>query len=570
MRTTSCAGRLALASVTLAAAACRIPDKVPGGDDDDDGSSDARPLDAAGPSLAFDDDTLDLGVVIIDGLASGGEATTLRNSGGATATGLTFEITPAGAGAVVGHNCNGSLAANATCMVAVNFDPATVGTFSYTLTVSSDQGATDALSASGFGGARVVMRLNAIPFDGTAATGTITSTPPGLSCTSGGQDCFHTFTSTPITLTAAIDAPATMDDWGIAGCQTDRSCTVNLTASIDVAVATIRAPVRVIDGVAVDQAEGVALANDGTIILVGSRSNRAVIERVNPTTGVLSTEQEYAGASVRTFRDVSVAPSGVLGLSGDATGNLYDAWKSEVPANLGAEAAVYRIEDGGQDYGLAVTHDSASNLYMVGEQSGVMFWGRWAPNTATITAPSFLHSTPMVAGSALDVVWDAGTLWVVGRAGSQGWIGKFTDTGTVAASPAPINPSGMDITYGVAALGGGDIVVVGRGTPDSTVLVRRYSPALVAGWTHTYTLPATVAGAAIGIDPGTGNVYVAATTASACELRKLDKTTGDLLFARTPYAGYCESLAVNADGVVVAGYEVVGGDRNITATRFVH
>jgi hypothetical protein len=119
-----------------------------------------------------------------------------------------------------------------------------------------------------------------------------------------------TFTQTPVTLTATEPGDATLSDWGVAGCAVTTTCNVQLTGDRSITT-TFRTPITYNDNAAsVDQAEGVALTPDGTaIVLVGTRSNLGFVQRLNPTTGTLLTENTFSSGAVRTFRDVALAPN---------------------------------------------------------------------------------------------------------------------------------------------------------------------------------------------------------------------------------------------------------------------
>jgi hypothetical protein len=562
--------------------ACSIPDKVPG---ETDAAVDAPAIDAPVDAPAIDAPAIDAPAIdapAIDASAppvlefdqatytfpspvrvDGGNAEimlTLRNTGGSPATNIALSVLPTSGLFVFG--CSGALAPSAMCTVTASFNPEAVGVNSFTVTATSMEGPADSATVNGTGSAVLSVAMNLVPFGGAPASGMVTSNPAGISCTSG--TCMGTFTQTPVTLTATEPGDATLSDWGVVTCPVTTTCNVALVGDRAITT-TFRTPMTYNDNPGtVDQAEGVALTADGSyIVLVGFRSNVGFVQRIVASSGALFDQNTFTGgATVRTFRDVSIAPNTDIGVSGEVTGNMYDARKGEILADLSMERSTYYTNaDAGQDYGLGVCHDQSNNLYMVGQQTGLMFFGRWAPNTYN---PTWLRTG--ISGTAFDVAWDFGTLWVAGTQGGSGWLGKLNAND--GAQQTFINPSMTTAVYGVFPIGAADLFTVGAN--GTSVRVHRLTSGLGEVFARSYAAPGTVTGGAIVVEPTAGAVYVAATDSTTCQLYKLDGNTGNVIWSKAAFSGHCEDLAANSDGVVVAGWTGTGGNRNAIAKKYFH
>ncbi|MFD0634818.1 choice-of-anchor D domain-containing protein [Catenulispora yoronensis] len=120
-----------------------------------------------GPSIAATPSSVSFGTQTV-GTTSGAQAITVRNTGGATATGVAVSATGDFAQS---NNCGGSLAANASCTVTVTFTPTVTGARSGTVTITSNAApATVALSGTG-----ATVNTNLALHQPTSASGTTQS-----------------------------------------------------------------------------------------------------------------------------------------------------------------------------------------------------------------------------------------------------------------------------------------------------------------------------------------------------------------------------------------------------------
>jgi len=128
------------------------------------------------------------------------------------------------------NSCPSTLGPSASCSIGARFTPASVGAKTgVSLTVSG--AGTASTSLQGTGTAQVTVT--------NAGGGTVTSSPAGISC---GATCSATFSSAPVTLTAAPDASHTFTGWSGA-CSGTGACSLPLTAATYGVTATFAVPV---------------------------------------------------------------------------------------------------------------------------------------------------------------------------------------------------------------------------------------------------------------------------------------------------------------------------------------
>jgi len=158
---------------------------------------------------------------------------TVTNTGGAQVTGLTTGVTGSNATdfTLTPDGCNGkTLQGGGMCSITIEFAPSSPGTKSASLSVSSSSGsASTPLSAT-------ASTTLSVTLDGMGH-GTVTSTPPGISCTSG--TCSHDFTTSSVMLTADPDGSSAFTAWsGCAG--TGSTCTATLGTTTTTVHATFQ------------------------------------------------------------------------------------------------------------------------------------------------------------------------------------------------------------------------------------------------------------------------------------------------------------------------------------------
>lgn len=567
-----------LASVVLAtlAVACSVDEKH-GGMIDAPGAVDAAAVDGPDPvpidAAAIDAPMIDAPMIDAPGPAiltwemqayatspatvlidsgTGVATMVLTNTGTGPATGLTFMATPAGGEFTITPRaeCLGTLAPQATCHIDVTFDPATVGVKTKMVTASAPPNLTATAAVSGTGGARVQLAITNVAVGASTTTGRVTSSPAGLDCGAGMTQCDAVFTTAPVTLTA-IDTVGTLSDWGVPGCGVATPCALPLATSANI-VTTFHAPWTYTVASTNDQAEGVAFDPvDGSVVVGGFRGNLGLLMRLAGATGAFGSESTFGGAPVRHVLDVAVAGTRRIASVGEwnAVGN-YDAVKVEHAADFATTSGFQNFGDTPAERLTGVCVDGSNRVYAIGvTDPGVnMIWGRWPAQSAT---SDYLPNSPTAArpGTGLDIACTADSAWLVGASGGMGWIGRIdpaSSMGTLAAEQAV---AGTTQASGVATYGTGVVV---SGHDGTTEVVRRYDASLGVLWTQTFAGVAT--GSAVAVEATAGIVYVAFTDANGCTLRQLDGATGNVAWTRSSIAAACFDLAVNADGVAVAGF----------------
>ncbi|HVK78879.1 MAG TPA: choice-of-anchor D domain-containing protein [Kofleriaceae bacterium] len=156
--------------------------------------------------------------------------TTIRvsNTGGAPTGTLDVAIGGgAGSYAIASQTCDGiALGVGATCDVAVRFIPMAVGDIPATITIIDTAATTGAsVPAAGTGSAQLAVVKT--------GTGTIASTPAGVSCGTACSSQTGTFTQSPVTLTATEDPGWVFSGWTGACASANPSpvCSVSLPQS---------------------------------------------------------------------------------------------------------------------------------------------------------------------------------------------------------------------------------------------------------------------------------------------------------------------------------------------------
>jgi hypothetical protein len=129
------------------------------------------------------------------------------------------------------ESCPAALAPDATCTIGVRFAPAGAGAQVGSLVVSAAPGGTATAALSGTGRATVMLT-----FAGSGG-GTVTSDPPGLSCTGS---CSVAFTSTSVTLSAEANGLSSFGSWS-GDCSGTGACALDLDEGNRAATVTFAA-----------------------------------------------------------------------------------------------------------------------------------------------------------------------------------------------------------------------------------------------------------------------------------------------------------------------------------------
>ncbi len=517
------------------------------------------------PVLALDQATYTLGPdpVLVSG-DTDAATMTLRNTGTGPATALTFAVTPATSELTVISSCGTSLAAGASCTVMAQLDPTSAGMKMFTVTVSSAEAAGDSALVSGLAGSRVRLTITNLAVGTTTTDGRVVSAPAGIDCGLGMTACEFIFTTAgPVTLTATDDGAGTLADWGVTECAVTGPCVLALTRNYT-ATTIFHAPLAVVSASAAgtsDEANGVDLDLDTSIVLAGAQGTAALLARLDGVEGLPVAAMTFGPATRRSL-DVSIAPDRTVAAAGEQSG---DAVMSAAPTELASEPIKQVIAGAGVDRGNGICHDDLNRVYMVGDHGDRMSWGRWPAGSAT---PEWLLDTTTPQGVALGATWDADTLWIAGALANQtGWLGKV-DAAT-GALLTPTTVAGTMQIAGVAGYGttaGGDLVVVGWTT--NTLVVRRYRPALTEVWTRTFPALDGIQ-PDVAIEAETGAIYVAYDAAGGCTLRKL-AGNGTPLWTRAGLGSHCQDVAVDSDGAVVVGWTMVNADRKYFVRKYFH
>jgi hypothetical protein len=139
---------------------------------------------AAAPNVGASPGSLSFGTITV-GASSGGQTVTLTNTGGASATGMTYGAAPAGFSRTT--TCTATIAAGASCTITVTFSPTAAQAYSGSIAVTGS-GTNLSIGLSGTGSATAAPNVNSsasllsfgnVTVGQTSATQTITVTNNG-------------------------------------------------------------------------------------------------------------------------------------------------------------------------------------------------------------------------------------------------------------------------------------------------------------------------------------------------------------------------------------------------------
>jgi len=163
--------------------------------------------------------TTDFGSVTVD--TSTDRDFTVKNTGGPTLTGSASTSAPFS----IVSGGSFSLGAGASQTVVVRFSPTSVTTFSGNVSFTSNGGD---ISRAVTGTGKAVQFSLTVSKAGNG-TGTVTSSPTGISC---GGDCSESVDSgTSVTLTATPNSGSVFTGWSGGGCSGTGTCTVTVSAA---------------------------------------------------------------------------------------------------------------------------------------------------------------------------------------------------------------------------------------------------------------------------------------------------------------------------------------------------
>lgn len=292
------------------------------------------------------------------------------------------------------------------------------------------------------------------------------------------------------------------------------------------------------DAGGLDLAEGLALAPDGSAILVG-------------------TAQRGEG------RDMIIAK---LGPDGETV------WAKAIdrsPDDLGADAAT---DEAGNVYAAGtITSEGAPSVLLVKyDAGGEALWAKTFDKGTAETARALAidpQGNLLLAGVSMSMN------------GGDCFVAKFAPDGREIWS-APVNLYWMDECFDVAADEQGNVVAVGRVVRDSNfdVLVRKFSPGGEVLWTQVLSTPAREEGRGVAIAQD-GSIFVTGTVSTQVAQR----AQGDLMVAKLDAAGKHlwtraidlagdddEGRGATADaagGVYLTGFGIVEGEKQSVVVK---
>jgi len=186
---------------------------------------------AAGSHIAVSPTSKDFGTVYVGSPLS--QTFTISNSGVSGLGIQTLSVGGASAADFVLQNdlCSShTLGPGASCTADVEFDPQAAGSKSAQLSVPSDDLANPTLTVS-LAGSAVIPQYTLTVLKAGTGTGTVTSSPAGISC---GGNCSVSYDSgTSVTLTANPGTYSTFTGWTGGGCSTG-TCDITMTADTTV------------------------------------------------------------------------------------------------------------------------------------------------------------------------------------------------------------------------------------------------------------------------------------------------------------------------------------------------
>jgi hypothetical protein len=178
-----------------------------------------------------------LAITFPDTLVNGTSATrsvTVSNSGAGnlSVSAVTLGGTNVSQFQKTSDTCAGQvMAAGQSCTVGVNFRPTTAGTKNALLTIASNDPDAPSVTVTLKGAGTTTGRTLTVVRAGTGG-GTVTSSPPGITCAPTCSSAFAV--GNPVTLTAVADSNSTFAGWSGGGCGGSGTCTVTLNADTTV------------------------------------------------------------------------------------------------------------------------------------------------------------------------------------------------------------------------------------------------------------------------------------------------------------------------------------------------
>jgi len=250
--------------------------------------------------------------------------------------------------AIASNTCIGTLAASATCVIRVTFNPTTVGSKLASLTLSATPGGNAIVSLTGTGTAllRVVKTGN--------GGGQVTSNPAGIDC---GVTCQFDSAFASVVISASPSPSSTFQGWAGGGCTGMGNCTVTMDAAKTVMAAFNDSAAPTV--LSTSPAAGAVNGQPGSVISVtfseelDATSVNASSFQVRRGTSSIAGTISVSGATV-SFRATDPLP--LLGLiSGSIATTVRDLAGNSLAAPFSWS---FRVRDG--VWGVPVLLDSAA------------------------------------------------------------------------------------------------------------------------------------------------------------------------------------------------------------------
>ena len=269
-------------------------------------------------------------------------------------------------------NCVGtSLAVGAQCTIDISFEPMVAGDLGTSLTVSASPGGDAMASLGATGTAQLAVSKS--------GSGTVTSTPAGISC---GSTCGATFSASPVSLAATPGDTATFTGWSLGSCPGTGPCSVTMDGDKSVSASFVTNQLAI---AGVSHREG----NHGATIFafevtLSPASSQTVSVNYATADGTATTaDQDYVAVSgVKTFAPGDTSETIEVTVLADRKSELDQTFtvtlSSPGHAAITTAHATGTIED--DDHGFDLNGDGFADMvvgapyrYGSGGDSGVVF-----------------------------------------------------------------------------------------------------------------------------------------------------------------------------------------------------
>ncbi len=433
--------------------------------------------------------SLNFGTTTAAGIVSNPQAVTIQNIGNQTlsisdlAVGSPFDQIFNGNDNPVdcSNGGNFNLTASQSCTLNISFEPPAAQFYSAYVSLTDDSLNSDfypfqQINLAGTATAGIATDTIAVTELGTGA-GTVTSTPPGISCsqaaggTSSGTCSANLTAGSQVTLTAVAAAGSIFLGWGTPCSGTSPTCTVNVNGNYDVSANFVQGDFGAVSVCAGGSPLGCA---GNTIPVTFNFTGNAAVSQIlaftQGSTGLDFTAPN-SGQCINNFSsgqsctvNVTFTPTapglrmGAVELLGD-TGQLI---ATQFVSGIGQGSAVAfspgtqtTVSASGLNYPAGVALDGAGNLYIAnyGSSNRAGYVVKVTPGGVQTTVLSAYTAAPGQAPAPVGVAVDgAGNLFIVDLGLS--YAVKVTPSGVQTSVG-----SGLNYPIGIALDGAGDVFI---------------------------------------------------------------------------------------------------------------